>query len=277
MGSKIPLAAISNAKLLLQLYYHTCHSLFSKVCTKKFAVFKLTKSSMSSVSTSSVSSAGVIRIPNYELLPTSFLKGLEDAALATSVATNVSGDLFNMSRADILPLTEVAEDAVILIPLFTTENSVVMNSTILAEGPMVYIRLDGPPQPRAIFGTCVAYSEGADIREVAVGAKVQFPPPPRLLVGKPSLVDLFNEDIGTAVDNPRTGTPRPVKRLRTRLLEDVGELGESGHDGPIEKGMTKYILDLDGCKHVTRNKSDIAQREKDLGYIFRTVDKERWE
>ena len=140
---------------------------------------------MSSVSTSSVNSAGVIRIPNYELLPTSFLKGLEDAALATSVATNVSGDLFNMSRADILPLTEVAEDAVILIPLFTTENSVVMNSTILAEGPMVYIRLDGPPQPRAIFGTCVAYSEDADIREVAVGAKVQFPPPPRLLVGKP--------------------------------------------------------------------------------------------
>ena len=41
--------------------------------------------------------------------------------------------------------------------------------------------------------------------------------------------------------------------------------------------MTKYILDLDGCKHSTRNKSDIAKREKDLGFSFRAIDRERWE
>ena len=41
--------------------------------------------------------------------------------------------------------------------------------------------------------------------------------------------------------------------------------------------MTKYILDLDGCKHSTRNKTDIAQREKELGFPFRAIDKGRWE
>ena len=44
-----------------------------------------------------------------------------------------------------------------------------------------------------------------------------------------------------------------------------------------DKGTTNYILDLDGCRHMISNKSDIMQRKKDLGFLFRTVDEERWE
>ena len=40
--------------------------------------------------------------------------------------------------------------------------------------------------------------------------------------------------------------------------------------------MTKYILDLDGCKHITRNKTQIARRKKDSEFIFRAADKGRW-
>ena len=78
---------------------------------------------MASVSASTVMTTGVIRIPSYELLPTSILKGLEDAALAVLDSTSISGDLFNMSRTVRLPLAEVAADAVILIPLFATIDS----------------------------------------------------------------------------------------------------------------------------------------------------------
>ena len=184
---------------------------------------------------------GVVRLPNYELLRTSLLKGIEDAAMATITSSSVEGDLFNSNRAEKMPIGEVSEDAVILVPLFSTTDSVAMNSDLLALGPMVYIRLDGPPQPRSIFGTCVAYSEGAVIREVELGTKVRFPPPQYLLVAKPSLIDLVDDVAGIAVDNPRNGEARPVKRLRTRLLEDVGELTENRE----EKGMNKYLLDLD--------------------------------
>ena len=218
-------------------------------------------------------SAGTVFLPSYELLPTSLLKGIEDAAVAVLTAETISGDLFNISRAVKLPTAEIPDNAIILVPLFATIDSVVMNSDSLAQGPMAYIRLDGPPQPRSVFGTCVAYSEGAGIREVAVGEKVRFPPPTHMLVATPSMVDLIDAVAGVAVDNPRNGETRPVKRLRTRLLEEVGEHAESRDD----KGTSKYILDLDGHKHHTRNKTDIAQREKDLGFAFRTVDKDRWE
>ena len=231
---------------------------------------------MASAGASTVMTTGVIRIPSYELLPTSILKGLEDAALAVLESTSISGDLFNMSRAVKQPLAEVTADSDILIPHYATIDSSVMNSNNLADGPMVHVRLDGPPQPRAVFGTCVAYSEGAGDREVDVGTRVRFPPPSHLLVAKPSLLDLFNDEFETARDNARTGEPRPIKRLCTRALVEEGELAENTMDVPIEKGTTKYILDLDGCKHNTGNKSDIAQREKDLGFIFRAVDKSRW-
>jgi hypothetical protein len=32
------------------------------------------------------------------------------------------------------------------------------------------------------------------------------------------------------------------------------------------KGTSKYILDLEGGKHATRSKSELAQREKDLAF-----------
>ena len=57
----------------------------------------------------------------------------------------------------------------------------------------------------------------------------------------------------------------------------MGEPADESRDSSIEKGMSKYILDLDGGKHATRNKSDIAKREKELGFAFRAVDRERWE
>ena len=230
-------------------------------------------SASASATASSVASTGVVRIPIYELLPTPLLKGIEDASVATLSATTVAGDLFNMSRADKVPIANVAEDAIILVPLFATEDATTMTADNLAMGPIMYVKLDGFPQPRSVFGTVVAYSEGATDRELEVGLKVRFPPTLHLLVAKPSLVDLVDQVLGTATDNPRTGEPRPVKRLRTRLLEDVGEPAENRD----EKGTSKYILDLDGVRHTTRNKSDIAQREKDLGFVFRMVEKERWE
>ena len=98
-----------------------------------------------SASASSVANMGWVQIPNCELLPTPLLKGIEDAACAVLDSNSVARDLFNMSRALKLPIDEVAEDAVILIPLFTTDDSVAMNSDLLANGPILYVKLDGPP------------------------------------------------------------------------------------------------------------------------------------
>ena len=233
---------------------------------------------MSSATVSSAIATGMIRLPVYEPLPASLCKGVADAASAILSSESVEGDLFNMSRASKVPIGEVQSDAIILVPLFCLDENIVITSDDLAGGPMMYIKLDGPPQPRAVFGTCIAFSEGAEERIVGIGGRVHFPPPLHFLVAKSTLVDLFDPVSGTATDNPRTREDRVAKRLCIRLPETEGELAESKNlEVPIEKGTTKYILDLDGYKHLTRNKTDIAQREKELWFAFRTVDKDRWE
>ena len=63
------------------------------------------------------------------------------------------------------------------------------------------------------------------------------------------------------------------KRHCVRPPEDGAGLADTS----VEIGMYKYILDLDGRKHPTHNKADIAVREKDLGFVFRAVDEDRWE
>ena len=237
----------------------------------------LSTNQFSQMSAASVSAQGEVRFPVYELLPTALLKGLEDAAVAILTSSDIAGDLFNCSRATKVPLSDILPDAIIMVPLFAMENATIMDSTALAVGSMIYIRLDYQPQPHAVFGSCLAYSEGAGDREVQIGARVRFPPPLNFLVAKPPLVDLIVSMSGTEVANLKNGDEPVNKRLCTRLPEEGGEQAGGDQDAHIEKGMTKYILDLDGCKHSTRNKSDIALREKVLGFSFRAIDKERWE
>ena len=51
----------------------------------------------------------------------------------------------------------------------------------------------------------------------------------------------------------------------------MGELADEA--GVKPKGMSVYLLDLNGTKLYTRNKTDVAQREEDLGFILRVMDK----
>ena len=40
--------------------------------------------------------------------------------------------------------------------------------------------------------------------------------------------------------------------------------------------MFKFIIKLEGVKHPTRNKSDLGIQKKDLRFLFRALDTERW-
>ena len=216
----------------------------------------------------------VVRIPVHELLSAEALKGIEDAAVSVDTATDYTGEYFNMSIASKVLVEQVLPDALVLVPLFTTVNDVVMDSTALAGGPMMYLRLSGPPQTRMVFAKCVAYSDGAGEAGPAPGALVRFPPPTHLLVGKGVLLDAINALQSQAVSDPVADGDGPRKKLCIR----PPELGGGVANGTSDKGMSeKYILDLDGGIHYTRSKSDLIQREKDLRFAFRAIGRERWE
>jgi hypothetical protein len=56
-----------------------------------------------------------------------------------------------------------------------------------------------------------------------------------------------------------------------RQPEELYELAEEAGQRP--KGMSNYLFDLAGNKMFTRNKTDLAQREEDLGFLFRAMNK----
>jgi hypothetical protein len=199
---------------------------------------------MSSNSASNASTVADIILPDYNLLPATMLKGLEDAAQSTSTSSDISGDFFNSNRATKEPIANLRANDVIMVTLFVTENAVPMDSTALAQGPLLYLKITGNPQTRVIFATCLAYSQGTVQREIVVGSLVYFTPPDHILVANTNMLDFIETSTGTASDEPRTGVERANKRFCTRMQAGKGE--QPAYETSIDKGMSKVMFDLDG-------------------------------
>jgi hypothetical protein len=106
---------------------------------------------------------------------------------------------------------------------------------------------------------------------------VHFPPPDHVLIAKPNLVDLIETNSGTASDEPRTGEERASKRFCTRAQAEGGETSYHTKENSNDKGMSKVMFDLDGGRYLVRDKSDLIAREKELGFAFRALDRDRWD
>ena len=67
----------------------------------------------------------VLRLPSHELLPIAMLKGLRDAAVSVTTSTVEGGEHFAMALAKKAAVNDIAPGAVILVPLFATDDVVV--------------------------------------------------------------------------------------------------------------------------------------------------------
>lgn len=112
-----------------------------------------------------------------------------------------------------------------------------------------------------MYGRCVAYLNGVVERPLAIGEMVKFQTTPHIIVAK--------RDLGTAVGETRgLDTSRQIGSLpeKRQCVHPLGEDGKLVDDtGNKVKGTFTFILDLDGVRHVTRNKTDvscISERER---------------
>ena len=131
-------------------------------------------------------------------------------------------------------------NAVILVPLLTTTDNAIVDSTALAAGHTMYLRLTGPPQTRMVFARCIVFSDDTVHTEPSPGVLVRFPPPTHLLVGKGVLVEAIDKLEMSIIIADEEG-------VRKRLCIRPPELGG---------GLAKLTSD--------KGMSDIVQREKDL-------------
>ena len=207
--------------------------------------------------------------PNFPLATGDLLRAIENSGSVISTSTDDAGEYYAMAMASVVPAGEVKESAIIIIPLTNPRASEALDFTFVAAADCMYFQLHKIPQLRCTYGHCAAYSADVPDRPLEVGAVFKFPSITSFIVASPQLAAAVRAVRGAEVDVPLQQTQD--KRRCVRQLEELGELAEETGSRP--KGMSNYLLDLAGKKFFTRNKTDIAQREEDLGFIFRAMDK----
>ena len=231
-------------------------------------------STSSSFATAPVRAAAAFALPVYDMAPGAILKAVENASSVVPGASDDAGEYMEMALVDSVPAAAVPNSAIIVLPLATPVEGAILDFTYLAASDHMFVRVNCRPQPRLTYGHCLAFSDGTAEPLVPIGAAIKFPSVTNYLVAKPDLVDLLRDPTTLSQRIP-SGDSIPAKRACLRQLDIGGELADDVEDKP--KGTSTYLLDLEGVRRATRNKTDIPQREKDTHFVFRAMDPEKWE
>ena len=221
---------------------------------------------------SSVTESGVL-LPSYEVVSGSILRQLEHASSVESASTDDEGEFYAL-LAMMAPAETVPDGSIIIVPLDPPAQDEALDFTFVSGRKSMFVKVHDKPQTRNTYGHVASYSAGTADKPFPVGTLIKFATPANFIVAKHRLVIVVKDATGAEVDLP-TDTSTGAGGKRPRQLEIGGELGEDTTEKP--KGTSTYLLDLDGVKHFTRNKTDISQRERDLHFIFRAMDTRKWD
>jgi hypothetical protein len=225
--------------------------------------------------TSSSVNMAEVRIPNYPLAEGDLLHAIEHSGSFHATSTDMEGEYFAMAMARIVPVAEVHLDAIIVIPLTPPIADVELDFTFLAQAKSMFVQLVAKPQTLCTYGLCTAYSAGTSVRPLPVGASFKFPSLAFYIVAQRELATAVRAARGPEVD--LTAQVAAEKRQCVRQLGEEGELTDVPGSSKITKGTFTYLLDLNGMKHYTRNKGDLAQREKEFYFLMRAMELDRRE
>ena len=222
----------------------------------------------------SISSASMVgvQLPTFLMVSEDVFRLIEAAASAVTTSTEEFGEYFAMSLVQIVTAELLPAESIIVIPLSAPAEGGIFDLTSIATVQLMFIQVHDKPQPLRTYGRCVGYSTGTLDRPLELGAMVRFPTTAHFIMAK--------RNLATAVVRGRSIAPvvaetSPEKRQCVRPL---GEVGEAADDTGVKtKDTSMYILDLDGIQYPTRNKTDIAIREKELSFLLRAMDLERRE
>ena len=229
--------------------------------------------SSSSSSSASASASQGVRLHSYVLASGSLQRAMENASSIRDDSTDEQGEEFYATIASTNTAAIVTADSVMILPLSDPAENEVLDFTYLAASDLMFVQIHGTPQPRMTYGHCLEYSHGVADRALPLGSLLKFPTTTNFIIAKPQLLVEVRYTVGLTA--PMTGGVDSAKRPCLRPRAVGGELAEDVSDK--SKGTSQYLLDLDGVKHVNRNKTDIHHREKDLYFVFRAMDIEKWD
>ncbi len=231
------------------------------------------ESTSSSSSSSSVAVQQGVRLPSYILAPGFLQRAMENASSICAGSPNEQGEEFSVAMAVTHTAATVPAESVMILPLSDPAENEVLDFDYLATSDLMFIQIHGTPQTRMTYGHCLEYSRGAGERTVPLGTLLKFPTTPKFVIARQQLLVEIQNTVGVTAQ--QLAGVESAKRPCIRPLVVGGELAEDTGEKP--KGTSQYLLDLDGVRHITRNKTDLHQREKDLYFTFRAMDIEKWD
>ena len=220
---------------------------------------------------SAVSVTNGVLLPNYPLASGFLLRAIEHSGSVLPTSTDDAGEYYAMALAKVVQAEEVPANSIMVIPLTPPRAGESLDFTYVAASDCMYVQLHEQPQFRRTYGHCVAYSADVTDKPVAIGEVFKFSTIASFIVAQRQLSAAVISAGGLEMDV--IGDLPTEKRQCVRPLVEMGELADE--TGTKPKGTSVYLLDLNGNKLFTRNKSDIPQREKDLSFLLRAMDKSK--
>ena len=217
---------------------------------------------------STVSPSSMLVMPVYTLLQPTFSETMQGMAETMEVPTTEIGEYFLMAIAERKASSEILEADFIVVPLVALDSDQTADATFLATAPIMFLKVVGVPQTFMTYGVCAAYYGPVAAAPYAIGDRLKLPTTGHYLIARPGVVETLGELLHASM-----GSSQPPKRTCNRQLDDGGELTNT----TPEKGTFKFLVDLEGGRHFTRNKTDLGTRETDLAFLFRALDVQRRE
>ena len=135
-----------------------------------------------------MSTATCFQIPTHQLLPQLSVNALVAMAQCGSVSSDEAGEYFAMAIALKVPAAQVPNGSLIIIPLVPPLRGSEADMSYLASVPLMFLKLDGLPQPISTYGQCFALSEGADDFDIPNGSLFKFPSLSHYVLARPPVV-----------------------------------------------------------------------------------------
>ena len=231
-----------------------------------------------------VAMSKALSLPEYGTLPNAAVESLNALALFKRDGYDGEGFLRLSFNARMQPWQDMATKSFFILPALMPPEGQMLTMAFLDSSLVQLWQLRGKPTSTKTYAMLVGTAGSGEPPADAslVGARVNVATPSSFLAVVEELEEVAmrhaeglsaklkrTHEVETSVAD--TDEDHLDKRMRGGLQDGVGVQNQG------EKQSSKLLLiDLEGGVHPTRVKKDMAEREKELGVVFRVCERKRW-
>ena len=231
-----------------------------------------------------MSSGSATSLPEYGTLPDAAIESLNAVALFDPDEYEGEGPLRLSFNTRMQPWKEMGSKSFFIIPALSPPGEHILNMSFLDSSLDQLCQLRGKPTSKKTYAMLIGVAGNGQLPVDALlpGARISVATPSSFLsvieeleevtVNFASALNARSKRVYEAeVLEANDDKVHLDKRMRGGLQDGMGVQSQG------EKQSSKLMLiDLEGGIHPTRVKKDMAEREKELGVVFRVCERERW-